>query len=92
MGENSPDVAGNIRLDKLDGPQSIKWALVGVEQVAGGFEAATRGRIIQAETASLAADLNMTPRQLLSRHKGEAFNAEQALAARQILAKSAKRL
>lgn len=34
----------------------------------------------------------MTPSQLLSRRKGEALNAEQALAARQILAKSANEL
>ncbi len=87
-GENAPNLAGNIRLDKLDSPQAIKRALVRVEQVSGGFDAARRGRIAHAETETLAAELNLTPKQLLSRRKGQAFNAEEALAARQILAKS----
>ncbi len=88
-GENAPDLAGNIRLDKLDSPQSIARALVQTDRVAGGFDAARRGRITQAETKSLAAELGMTADQLLKRRKGQAFNAEEALAARQILARSA---
>ena len=88
-GENAPNLAGNIRLDKLDSPQAIKRALVRTEQVTGGFDAARRRRITQAETKSLAADLGMTADDLLKRRKGEAFNAERALAARQILARSA---
>ena len=88
-GENAPNLAGNIRLDKLDSPEAIKRALVQTEKVTGGFDAARRGRITQAETKSLAADLGMTADDLLRRRKGQAFNAEQALAARQILARSA---
>lgn len=88
-GENAPNLAGNIRLDKLDSPQAIKRALVQTEQVAGGFDAARRARITQAETRNLAADLGMTADDLLKRRKGQAFNAEEALAARQILARSA---
>ncbi|MDP1026277.1 thermonuclease family protein [Sphingomonas sp. KR1UV-12] len=88
-GENVPNLAGNIRLDKLDSPQSIARALVQTERRAGGFDAATRGRITQAETKNLAADLGMTADDLLKRRKGQAFNAEEALAARQILARSA---
>ncbi len=88
-GENAPNLAGNIRLDKLDSPQAIKRALVQTERVTGGFDAARRGRITQAETESLAADLGMTADDLLKRRKGQAFNAEEALAARQILARSA---
>lgn len=88
-GENAPNLAGNIRLDKLDSPQAIKRALVRTEEVTGGFDAARRGRITQAETENLAADLGMTANNLLSRRKGQAFNAEEALAARQILARSA---
>jgi endonuclease YncB( thermonuclease family) len=87
-GENAPNLAGNIRLDKLDSPQAIKRALVHTEQRAGGFDAATRGRITQAETKSLAAELGMTADDLLKRRKGQAFNAEEALAARQLLARS----
>ncbi|GAY19703.1 thermonuclease family protein [Sphingobium fuliginis] len=87
-GEQAPDFAGNIRLSKLDSPQSIQRALSQSDRMAGGFDAARRGRITQAETQSLANELGMTPAQLLSRRKGQAFNAEEALAARQILAKS----
>lgn len=87
-GEQAPDFAGNIRLANLDGPEAIKRALVTTEQRTGGFDAARRGRISQAETQSLANELGMTPQQLLARRKGQAFNAEEALAARQILAKS----
>ncbi|MBB3692494.1 thermonuclease family protein [Sphingomonas sp. BK580] len=88
-GENAPNLAGNIRLDKLDSPQAIKRALSQTDKVAGGFDAARRGRITQAETQSLAAELGMTADDLLKRRKGQAFNAEEALAARQILARSA---
>jgi hypothetical protein len=91
-GEQAPDFAGNIRLANLDSPQSIKRALVQTERMTGGFDAARRGRISQAETQSLANDLGMTPDDLLKRRNGQAFNAEEALAARQILAKSGNEL
>lgn len=91
-GEQAPDFAGNIRLSKLDSPQAIKRALTQAERMTGGFDAARRGRISQAETQSLADELGMTPEMLLSRRKGQAFNAEEALAARQILAKSGNEL
>ncbi|MDE0878827.1 MAG: aconitase family protein, partial [Sphingomonas bacterium] len=87
-GENAPNLAGNIRLDKLDSPQAIRRALVQTDRVTGGFDAAKRGRITQAETKSLASDLGMTVDDLLKRRSGQAFNAEQALAARQLLSRS----
>lgn len=83
--------AGNINLDKLESPQDIRRALVQTENRIG-FDAATRGRVTQAETERLASELNMTAEQLLSRRKGQALNAEEALAARQILAKSGNEL
>lgn len=86
-----PDFAGNIRLEKLDTPQDIARALSTIERRVG-FDAATRGRVSQAETERLAAELNMTPETLIARRKGQAFNAEEALAARQILAKSSNEL
>ncbi|MBO81418.1 MAG: hypothetical protein CL801_08370 [Citromicrobium sp.] len=86
------DRAGNIDLSKLESPQDISRALRQTEMRAGGFDAATRGRITQAETESLASELGMTPDTLLKRRKGQAFNAEEALAARQILAKSGNEL
>ncbi len=87
-GENAPKLAGNIRLDKLDSPQSIARALANTHARVGGFDEATRSRITNAETKSLAEDLGMTADDLLKRRKGQAFNAEEALAARQILARS----
>ncbi|MCK9543970.1 MAG: hypothetical protein M0R03_18275 [Novosphingobium sp.] len=86
-----PDFAGNINLSKLDSPQDIARALSMVDRRVG-FDAATRGRVAHAETQRLAADLGMTPETLLSRRRGQAFNAEEALAARQILAKSGNEL
>lgn len=88
----APDVAGNIRLGRLDSPQNIQRALAQTEKMAGGFDPAQRGRITHEETQALANDLGMTPDQLLARRKGQAFNAEEALAARQILAKSGNEL
>lgn len=83
---------GNVRVDKLDTPQDISRALSAANRIAGGFEDARRGKITQAETEALASDLGMTADQLLTRRKGTAFNAEQALAARRILAKSGNEL
>lgn len=87
-----PDYAGNINLEKLDTPQDIRRALSQVNNRVGGFDAATRGRITQAETERLAGELGMTPEALLARRKGQALNAEEALAARQMLAKSGNEL
>lgn len=88
-GENAPTLAGNIRLDKLDSPQSIARAIAHTNTRVGGFDAATRGRITHAETERLAGELGMTADDLLKRRKGQALNAEEALASRQILARSA---
>ncbi len=87
-GENAPDFARGLRLDKLNSPQDINRALAQIERVNGGFDAARRGRITHAETEALAADLNMKPADLLARKRGQAWNAEEALAARQIVAKA----
>lgn len=87
-----PDFAGNVNLGKLDSPQDIRRALDQVHNRVGGFDDATRGRVAQAETERLASELGMTPDSLIARRKGQAFNAEEALAARQILAKSGNEL
>lgn len=79
---------GNIRVDKLASKEDITRALQTVNNRFGGFDAATRGKIAQAETKALASELNMTVDDLLKRRRGQALNAEQALAARSILAKS----
>ena len=84
--------AGNIALDKLTSREDIARALNTTDQRFGGFDAARRGRIAHAETEALASELNMTAADLVKRRPGQALNAEQALAARQILAKSGERL
>lgn len=89
--DGAPDFAGNIRLDKLDTPQDIRRALDFTDKRIG-FDAATRSRVSNVETERLASELGMTPETLLSRRKGQALNAEEALAARQILAKSGNEL
>ncbi|MBK7162642.1 MAG: hypothetical protein IPH79_09165 [Sphingomonadales bacterium] len=89
--DGGPDFAGNINLTKLESPQDIARALAQTESRVG-FDAATRGRVTQAETERLASELGMTADNLLTRRKGQALNAEEALAARQILAKSGNEL
>lgn len=83
---------GNINVSKLDSPQNIQRALKASHDAVGGFDAATRGKVTHEATERLASDLGMTADQLLTRRKGQALNAEEALAARQILAKSGNEL
>ncbi|QTH21718.1 hypothetical protein HRJ34_26040 [Rhizorhabdus wittichii] len=93
--EDLPSIGGkvgNIRVDKLGSSLDISRALQTVDNRFGGFDAARRGKIAQAETKALAEELNMTPDDLLKRRRGQALNAEQALAARAILAKSGDEL
>ncbi|MEM1051138.1 MAG: thermonuclease family protein [Pseudomonadota bacterium] len=89
---DSVERIGNIDVSRLDSPQDISRALKTTYNSLGGMDAATRGRMSQAETERLADDLGMTTEQLLSRRQGHAFNAEQALASRRILAKSGNEL
>lgn len=84
--------AGNISTGALDTKEDIARALINTERMFGGFDAARRGKISHAETQALAEDLGMRADDLLKRRHGQAFNAEQALAARAILAKSADEL
>jgi len=84
--------AGNVVLDRLESKEDIQRALLNTDAVVGGFDAARRGKISHAETEALARELGMTADDLLRRRKGQALNAEQALAARSILAKSGDEL
>jgi hypothetical protein len=79
---------GNINLAHIESDQDIRRLLQNVETRFGGFDAARRGQITHAETQALAGELGMTADDLLRRRRGQALNAEQALAARQLLAKS----
>src|SRR3546814_16541440 len=71
---------GNVRVDKLDTPQEISRALKVGHDIAGGFDNARRGVITQAETEALASALGMIADAQLARRKGQALNAEAALA------------
>lgn len=93
--EDLPTLGGkvaNINIGKLETRGDIRRALRATEDRFGGFDAARRGRINQAETSALADELHMSVEDLLKRRKGQALNAEQALAARRILAQSADEL
>lgn len=83
---------GNINVANLETRGDIRRALKNTEAMVGGFDAARRGTISHSETQALASELGMTPDDLLRRRQGQALNAEEALAARRILAKSADEL
>ena len=86
------DKAGNIRLDLLNQPGDVLDVIRQVADEAGGKDAflgARRGVIPDAEVLNLADALGMTPAQLNQRKLGQAFNAEQVIAARKLLIQSA---
>ncbi len=83
--------AGNIALDRLESTEDIKAALVAAAEGVG-IEKARRGVQSVAETQQLAEDLGLNFDRLMKRQRGQAFNAEQALAARTMLAESAENL
>lgn len=88
-----PKYAGNINLERLNTTDSVKQTINEIaENLRPQMENARRGRIAQDVTRQMAAELGMTEAELLSRRRGQAFNAEQALAAREINAASARRL
>lgn len=85
--------AVNINLARMDTPDAIKEAIDKTSKVfEPTIQTARRGVQTHAETAKLAKQLNMTPEQLLKRRKGQAFKAEEAVAARELLAASADNL
>lgn len=93
---DSPDPSGkavNINLANLSTEDDVKTILAKTgEFFRTGIDEARRGKISEEETERLADDMGMTVRQLLSRRKGQAFNAEEVTAARNILVASGERL
>jgi hypothetical protein len=88
-----PEKAININFARIDTPDDIKEVIAKTaELTAPGIDAARRGVQANAETEALADNLGMTVEALLKRRKGEAFNAEQAVAARCLLVSSAEKL
>ncbi|MEK6577998.1 MAG: hypothetical protein AABZ55_02115, partial [Bdellovibrionota bacterium] len=81
----------NIRLDKLDTTDdALKLIDATAKQYKGTINEWRRETITHAETERLADQLGMSARDLLKFRKGQAFNAEQAFAARDILTTSAQ--
>jgi len=83
---------GNLNLERIQTRDDIKGLLDVVAKHNEEFIKDRRDVITQDQTRELADELGMTVEQVLSRKKGEMWNAEQALAARQMLQASSFRL
>lgn len=86
---NSEYRAGNINLSRINAPEDVKDVIRKAAEAGDSFGEARRGEISLAQTESLAHALGMSPADLMKRKPGEAFNAEQATAARNLLVQSA---
>lgn len=84
------DKAGNIRLDNLNTPEDINAVIRETANENDNFMGARRGKISDDQVLSLADALGMDPKMLDERKLGQAFNAEQVVAARKLLIKSAE--
>jgi hypothetical protein len=84
--------AANIKLENLDSTEAISGALKAVADQFDDFTEARRGVQSHEATEEMAKLLGMTTSKLMERNKGQAFNAEQLLAARQLLVASADNL
>ena len=88
-----PEQAQNINLSKLNTTEDVQNLLDRVAQAdSKGINKARREVITNEELPKLADDLGMTVDDLMNRRQGEAFNAEQILAARKILVASSENL
>ncbi len=86
-----PEYAGNINLSRIDSEESAKDVIrETADRFASQLEEARRGVMSEGDTRALADTLGMTYDDLLGRRKGEAFNAETALAARNLLVDSSE--
>jgi hypothetical protein len=86
------EFAGNINLDKITTTESVKQSLKDVSKQYDQFNKARRGVVSHEETKRLADDLGLTVDKLLERRRGQAFNAHEALAARELLVTSGDKL
>jgi len=82
-----------INFARIDEPEQVKFVIGKMaEGFKGSVDEARRGVITQEQTSKMADDLGMTVAELMERRKGQPFNAEQALAARQLWAASGEQL
>ena len=85
-------VGVDFNFDNFNAPDSVKRAIDETsELVAPQIETATRGVVRQEATEQMAEQLDVLP-DLFNRNIGETFNAEKMVAARMLLAKSARKL
>jgi hypothetical protein len=92
-GQELPDKAINIRLDKMNASYDAKRAVLETAaDFSGKIDEARRGVIKNEAVKELADNLGMSETKLLKRKRGQAFNAEEALAARNLLNASANRI
>jgi len=91
--EADPEAARNINLANLNTTEDVSTLIDEVAKAdAPNINDARRQKITNDELPKLADDLGMTVEDLLARRQGEAFNAEQILAARKILVASGESL
>ena len=82
-----------VNYSRIDTPDDVKSVIDQVaEAFKGKIDAARRGAQTNRETQALADSLGMTVDDILSRRPGAPLNAEQALAARQVMNATAERL
>ena len=88
-----PEKAININFARIESEDDIKAAIAKTADIfTEGIQEARRGVRSNAQTEKVADMMGMSVNQLLSRRKGEAFNAETAVAARRLMVSSASRL
>mgnify|MGYP001417026372 CR=1 FL=1 len=92
-GEQALDDVKNINLNNLETTDDVKNLIDKVAEASPvETDLARRGKINNQTTEALADDLGMSVEDLLARRAGVAFNAEEALASRQILVASGENL
>ena len=84
------DKAGNIRLDNLNQPEDVNQVIREAAAANNDFIDARRGVISDQQVLDLADALGMKAADLDTRKIGQAFNAEQVVAARKLLIQSAQ--
>jgi hypothetical protein len=88
-----PEAARNINLANLNTTEDVSTLIDEVARAdAPNINDARRQKITNQDLPKLADDLGMTVDDLLARRQGEAFNAEQILAARKVLVASGENL
>lgn len=84
--------AGNINLDRIFAPDDVKEAIKQTAEANSEFMDSRRGVITNEQTREMAGLLGMSVDDLAKRRVGEAYNAEQMFAAREMLVDQAKKV